>query len=142
MFNYLLAIALSFCFSTQEILTLTNADILTMVRTGLPSAVIVEKIKKSSGKFDTRPATLVELSKVGVPEEVLLAMMNATQSVEPCVAEKAITIPRGETLEIEATHTVVSGNVDDGSALSFTVVHPLTVNGVIVIPGVHVLLLG
>ncbi len=133
MFNYLLAIALSFCFSTQEILTLTNADILTMVRAGLPSAVIVEKIKKSSGKFDTQPTTIVELSNVGVPGEVLLAMMNATQMAEPCLSERTVTLPRGETLEVEAAFTVISGNVDDGSALSFNVVHPLTVNGVTVI---------
>ena len=42
-------------------------------------------------------------------------------------------IPDGTPLEVESSFNVSSGEVEEGSAVSFTVVHPVKINGVTVI---------
>jgi hypothetical protein len=140
----------------QDISPLTNADIVTMVRAKLPSALIIEKINTSSCAFDTFPTVLAELKYRGVPDEILMAMVRAPRGdrsspVVPASASRArvpplrdgsgldandatgviteIAIPDGTPLEVESTFTVSSGEVQEGSAISFTVVHPVKVNG-------------
>jgi hypothetical protein len=119
--------------STQEITTLTNADILAMVREKIPATIIVEKIKNSSCAFDTLPSSLVDLKNAGVTDDVLLAMVKAPLT-QPCATDRMLTIPAGTSVEIESAFTVLSGNVAEGSAISFQVVHPVNVEGVTVIP--------
>jgi len=75
----------------QDLASLTNADVVTMVRAKLPAALMIEKV------------------------------------LTP------LTIPDGTPLEVECTYTVSSGEVEEGSAVSFTVVHPVVINGVTVI---------
>jgi hypothetical protein len=152
--------SLPFAFA-QDLAPLTNADIVTMVRAKLPPALIVEKINTSSCAFDTFPSVLAELKYRGVSDEVLMAMVKAphgarqTPSVRepgergsrPTAGEDSqrvgangessvlteITVPEGTPLEVESTFTVSSGDVQEGSAVSFTVIHPVKINGVIVI---------
>lgn len=144
----------------QDIAPLTNADIVTMVRAKLPAALIIEKINTSSCTFDTFPSVLAELKYKGVPDEVLMAMVKAPHGAprKPTVREPGaqggrpagddarrfeaddassvlaeVSIPEGTPLEVESTFTVSSGEVQEGSAVSFTVVHPVKINGVTVI---------
>lgn len=56
---------------------ITNADILSMNKAGLPSSVLVAKIKSSACNFDTSPAQLQQLKAGGVPDDVILAMVEA-----------------------------------------------------------------
>jgi hypothetical protein len=56
---------------------LTNEDVVKMVRAGQPSDVIISRIKKSETDFDTSPSALVGLPKRGVPNEILLAMLES-----------------------------------------------------------------
>ncbi len=130
---------------------LTNRDIVMMVSAKLPSALIIEKISSSSCNFDTFPSVLAELKHKGVPDEVLMAMIQAPHGVRVVNApakslrmgnttrEAAaaftgpLTIPDGTALEIEATHTTSSGDVEEGTPLSFNVVQPVKINGVTVI---------
>lgn len=84
--SVLLALTLCISFTTpvfaQESLNpLTNNDVLIMVRAKLSPALIVEKINSSSCHFDTFPSVLAELKYKGVPEEVLLAMVQAPVGV-------------------------------------------------------------
>ena len=58
-------------------MTLKNADIMTMVRAKLSTALIIEKINTSSCSFDTFPSVLAEMKYKGVPDEVLMAMVQA-----------------------------------------------------------------
>lgn len=118
---------------TQEISILTNADIITMVREKIPAPVIIEKIRTSSCSFDTLPSALVELKNAGVTDEVVIAMMKAPLT-QPCASDRMLTIPAGTPVEVESSFTVQSGNIAEGSAISFQVVHPVNVNGVTVIP--------
>lgn len=57
---------------------LTNKDITTMASAGLPPGVIVAKIKSSDTDFDTSPASLAELKKAGVSDDVILAMVEGS----------------------------------------------------------------
>lgn len=140
-----------FALAQDSFTTLQNADIVTMVRAKLPPALIIEKINTSDCTFDTFPSVLAELKYKGVPDEVLMAMVQAPHgprkqpvsavksrvpdapSVEAPTALTPITIPDGTPLEVEATYTVSSAEVEEGSAVSFTVVHPVMINGVTVI---------
>lgn len=140
----------SFAFAQESFTTLTNADVLTMVRAKLPTALILEKINTSNCTFDTFPSVLAELRYKGVPDDVLMAMVQAPHgsrrqsalarnraldaaNVEVPTVLTPITIPDGTPLEVEATYTVSSAEVEEGSAVSFTVVHPVIINGVTVI---------
>lgn len=141
----------------QDLTPLTNGDIVTMVKAKLPPALIIEKINTSSCAFDTFPSVLAELKYRGVPDEVLMAMVKAPRGVrpKPMVQESdgrsrpinsqvveandassvlaEITVPEGTPLEVESSFNVSSGEVQEGSAVSFTVVHPVKINGVTVI---------
>jgi hypothetical protein len=151
----------SFAFSQTTSTPLTNADIMTMVRAKLPAALIIQKINTSPCAFDTFPSVLAELKYRGVPDDVLMAMVEAPHGRRPTpnvregsrgsnssrvtddstridVGESAtvlteITIPEGTPLEVESTFNVSSAEVEEGSAVSFTVVHPVRINGVTVI---------
>lgn len=142
----LLLAAVPFGFS-QDATRLTNADILTMVRAKLPAALIIEKINNSPCAFDTFPSVLAELKYKGVPDEVLMAMVesphggrgarkgqtSAEQLRDVPLQLTQVTIPDGTPLEVECAYTVSSGEVEEGSAVSFSVVHPVVINGVTVI---------
>ena len=143
----LFLVSLPFAFA-QDITPLTNADIVTMVRAKLTPALIIEKINTSSCNFDTFPSVLAELKYKGVPDDVLMAMVKAPHGAPPKATVRAgensplleassilseMTVPDGTPLEVESSFNVSSGEVQEGSAVSFTVVHPVKINGVTVI---------
>ncbi len=72
--------------------TLTNEDIVRLTRSGLPTSVIVAKIRSSGIDFDTSVDALVTLSEAEVAAEVLEAMTNA--GVQPAPAAAVADIPR------------------------------------------------
>ena len=152
--------SVSFVFAQTALSPLTNNDILTMVRAKLPATLIIQKIKTSPCAFDTFPSVLAELKYKGVPDEVLMVMVEAPHGGRPTANVRdtsartgastasvnsartdnddsttlsEITIPEGTPLEVELTFNVSSGEVEEGSAVSFTVVHPVKIDGVTVI---------
>lgn len=56
---------------------LTNKEIVAMVSSGLSADVVVAKIRTSACKFDTSPQALSEIKANGVPDQVILEMVNA-----------------------------------------------------------------
>lgn len=56
---------------------LSNKDVLDMENVGLGPDVIIAKIKSSTCDFDTSPAALEQLRAAKVPNEVILAMVQA-----------------------------------------------------------------
>jgi hypothetical protein len=150
--KFLLSLVLVFSLSTfslviaQEVTSLSNADIVTMVKAKLPTALIIEKINSSSCNFDTFPSVLAELKFRGLPDDVLMAMVkaphgarssapvaNIAKPTEVSAVHTPITITDGTPLEVEVTYTVSSAEVEEGSAVSFNVVHPVVINGATVI---------
>lgn len=55
------------------------------------------------------------------------------QDVTTLKVPTEVTIPHGTLVEVESPFTVSSGDVKEGEAISFTVVHPVKINGVTVI---------
>jgi hypothetical protein len=56
---------------------ITNADIVAMVKAGLPENTIVVAIQQSPTNFDTSPQALIELKNQGVSPKIIEAMLRA-----------------------------------------------------------------
>ncbi|MGB8770855.1 MAG: hypothetical protein WCC92_14650 [Candidatus Korobacteraceae bacterium] len=56
---------------------LTNADVVKMVKAGLPERIILREIQLSRTEFSTSPAALMELKKQGVSEGILGAVLDS-----------------------------------------------------------------
>lgn len=81
---------------------LSNKDVLAMQNAGLASDVIIAKINSSQCDFDTSPAALEQLRVAKVPNEIILAMVqapvtNAAQATDSKAADAQNTVqhPRG-----------------------------------------------
>jgi membrane-associated protease RseP (regulator of RpoE activity) len=59
---------------------LTNGDVVGMLKAGLSTDIIIAKIKATSCSFETNPTTLKELKDAGVPDSVILAMVQAPKN--------------------------------------------------------------
>jgi hypothetical protein len=116
---------------------LTNQDVLKMVEAKLAPEVIVEKLKTSPCEFDTTPEALRKLKDAGVPDSVLLVMAvapNASAGVASAQPRKvSVKIPEGTPVELETAYTINSQLIRKGDAISFRVVNPVVVGGVVVI---------
>ncbi len=58
---------------------LTNADIVKMMKAGLPESIIVREIHMARSRLATTPAALIQLKKQGATERILDAVLD-TQS--------------------------------------------------------------
>lgn len=57
---------------------LTNADVLEMVKAGLPETTIVKSVQTSATSFDVSPASLIALHQDGVSQKIMDAMLAAS----------------------------------------------------------------
>jgi S1-C subfamily serine protease len=73
----LLVLALAPAASPDDPKPLTNDDVVALVKAGFSPGLVTTKITTSRCAFDTSPPALQALKEAGVPEEVLLAMMQA-----------------------------------------------------------------
>jgi hypothetical protein len=64
---------------------LNNKDVIELVKAGLSSEIITTKIKSSKVNFDTSPTALQELKAAGVPDAVILTMVEGPSGT-PAVA--------------------------------------------------------
>lgn len=65
---------------------LSNADVIKMVKNGLPESVIISSIRSSASRFDLSPNGLISLHKAGVSQKTMDAMMAAGESKAPAEA--------------------------------------------------------
>ena len=102
-----LAQALAIGGQTAGTASLTNDDVIKMVRAKLPDAVVVAKIKSSPCRFDTGTDTLIKLKQAGVSDAVLEAMAGCGATPAPVVAP-AVPLPpsAGPVNEIGLYHKV------------------------------------
>jgi hypothetical protein len=119
---------------TQNPATLTNKDVLDMVKSDLATEIIVAKIKASPGNFDTAAATLAELKSAGVPDAVIMAMVGGAietpiaSGAPPLVAE--VKVPDGTEIEVLLKNNASSEDLKVGDIVDFTVLRPVVINGV------------
>lgn len=67
----------------DETAAMTNDDVIGMFQAGLSSEVIITQIEQTNEiDFDLATSTLIELSKLGVPSEVVAAMQKASQNAD------------------------------------------------------------
>ncbi len=131
--------------SQRGVTPLINQDILRMVRADFTPETIIAQIKASPCDFATTTAALQQLKEERVPDAVILAMVMAPKSAPSQNHSSGATkpqknlrvkIPNGVAIEVEAPFTVSSQDVRKGDAISFRVVNPVKVDGVVVIaPG-------
>lgn len=131
--------------SQQGVTPLINLDILRMVKADFTPETIIAQIKASPCDFATTPAALQQLKEERVPDAVIVAMVMAPKSAPSQNHSSGATkpqknlrvkIPNGLAIEVEAPFTVSSQDVRKGDAISFRVVNPVKVDGVVVIaPG-------
>ena len=152
----LLSLVLVFSLSTfslviaQDVTSLTNSDILTMVKAKLPPALIIEKINTSSCSFDTFPSVLAELKYKGVPDEVLMAMIKAPHGARsgsplpdntnptkvaagtPAVGPE-IVVPDGTEFSVMTVDEISSKTASENDPVNLRVLDPVRVGNTVVI---------
>lgn len=125
--------------SQENAAPLSNQDVLRMVKADFSPETILATIKASPCDFVTTPAALQQLKEEGVPDAVILAMVMSPKGVAakshatPAQQNLRMKIPNGVTIEVEAPFTVSSQDVKKGDAISFRVVNPVKVDGVVII---------
>src|SRR5215467_13938466 len=60
---------------------LTNDDVATLLKAGLTSEIVIAKINSSACDFNTSTTNLQELKAGGVPDAVILAMVQASKGL-------------------------------------------------------------
>jgi hypothetical protein len=121
---------------TQAAAPLTNKDVQDMVKSGLAPEIIVAKIRASATNFDTSPAALQELKTAGVPDAVILMMVqpaSASVSSNAGASGVEVKVSDGTQLEVELASNVSSNTAREGDVVDFTVVSPVVVNGLTII---------
>lgn len=118
---------------------LKNQDVLDMLKMGLTAEVVLAKIKSSASKFDTSPKALQELKASGVPDAIILAMVQAepgaasVSSAPVATSSKKVQVTDGIAVEIELMQNISSEELKEGDPVPFKVVRPVEINGVTVI---------
>jgi hypothetical protein len=112
--------------------SLTNKDIVGMLKAGLTSDVVIAKIRSSPNLFDTSPAALAELKTANVPDAVILAMVNGPvpSGVAVDFPVDGVSVPDGTEIEIQLTNNASGEELKVGSFVDFTVVRPVQINGI------------
>jgi len=111
--------------------SLTNQDVLVLVKAGLATDVIVAKLQRSNCSCDTSATELQRLKAAGVPEEVLVAMIGASRAARDELMP--IRIPSGTLIDIETAYRISSQEINAGEAISFRVVNAVKIGDVSVI---------
>jgi hypothetical protein len=120
------------------VVPLSNKDILSMQGMRLSPEVIIAKIKSSPTSFDTSAAALQKLKYAGVPDKVIVAMVQAPAApVSAAITEapKApeflqVKIPDGTPVELEMIASVSSDAVREGTIIHLKVSKDVAINGV------------
>ena len=68
---------------------MTNADVIKLVKAGMPESLIVAKIKSSACDFDTSTDALIKLKGAGVGDKVMEAMVAAPSASAAAAAAQA-----------------------------------------------------
>lgn len=128
---------------TRTIRMLRNRDVLTMVRSGMKSDLIIANILTSPCNFDVFPPALADLKRKGVPENVL-QVMSVVPNGPPNMPDvdrpsresvvRTVKIPRGTVVVVETLYPVSSADVKLNNTIAFSVTQAVVVDNVLLIP--------
>jgi hypothetical protein len=118
-------------------LPLNNTNILNMHGMRLSDGVIIGKIKSSKCDFDTSPVALQKLRLAGLPDQIILAMIQAPRASELPAAQPVdlveVNIPDGTAIEVVLHADISSGAVQEGTIVEMSVFKDVVVNGTVVV---------
>ena len=109
---------------------LTNKDVFEMLKSGLSAEIIVAKIKSSVCAFDTSTKALQEMKSSGVPEQIILAMVEVSAPKEKSVA---VNLPDNTPIELELAYDLTSATAKKNDKITFRAVRAVEINGVTLI---------
>jgi hypothetical protein len=118
---------------------LNNKNIISMQAMRLSPEVIIAKIQSSSTSFDTSASGLQKLKYAGVPDKVIVAMLQPPATpVAPVEAAKPpavlqIKIPDGTSVDLTTVAALSSDDVREGMTIHLKVLNDVVINGVTVL---------
>jgi hypothetical protein len=127
--------------SQSRVAQLTNQDVIKLLQTKLTQDEIIAKIRSSPSNFETSVPEIRLLKDAGVSDKIIAAMIqvektasisggaNAPEAKQP----EQIVVPAGTHVDVEAAYTVSSLDVQAGDLISFRVLVPIKINGVVVV---------
>jgi hypothetical protein len=117
---------------------LTNVNVMKMQGAHLSPDAIVTRLNSSRCDFDTSPAALHRLKQSGVSDRIILAMMHAPAAFSAQSPDGApsleVKIPNQTPVLVSVSSDVSADNLQEGTLVEMTVVEPVTLDGVTVIP--------
>lgn len=75
----------------QEVLT--NQSVMNMIKKGLPTSIIISKIKSAKNKFDVSTDTLIKLKENNMPDDVMNAIVEVSEGASRHVQEVDLNDP-------------------------------------------------
>ena len=132
------------------VVPLTNKNIISMQSMRLGTDVILAKIKSSPTNFDTTPSGLQKLKFSGVPDKIIVAMVEshdqpaATAPASPAPALAAVNAPKaddvlhvrvpdGTSVDLVTMTTLSSDDVREGMTIHLKVLNDVVIDGVAVL---------
>ncbi|MGI9165993.1 MAG: hypothetical protein ACR2G5_06355 [Pyrinomonadaceae bacterium] len=112
-----------------------------LIKAGLTPEAIIARIRVSHCAFAVSPDKVEALRSAGVPQVVIDAMIEASNSpakIQNTDSDRAkqpgpLQIPDGRSIEIEAPYTFSSMDFKPNDEISFRVVNPIKISGVTVV---------
>ena len=117
---------------------LTNVNVMKMQGAHLSPDAIITKLNAARCDFDTSPAALHRLKLSGVSDRIILAMMHAPAAFPALAADSEpateVRISNQTPVQVAVSSDVSADNLQEGSMVEMTVVEPVRLDGVTVIP--------
>jgi uncharacterized protein YgiM (DUF1202 family) len=121
---------------------LNDKNIISMQAMRLSPEVIIAKIQSSPTSFDTSASGLQKLKYAGVPDKVIVAMVQASAipAAAPAVTEAPkpsgvlqIRVPDGTPVDLTTISTLSSDDVREGMTIHLKVLNDVTIDGVTIL---------
>lgn len=119
---------------------LNNKNIISMQAMRLSPEVMIAKIQSSPTSFDTSASGLQKLKYAGVPDKVIVAMVQAPATPVASAVEAAkpsairqIKIPDGTSVDLTTVTALSSDDVREGMTIHLKVLNDVTIDGVTVL---------
>lgn len=128
--------------------TLTNSEVVELVRSGFSENLIIAKIKASDANFDTTTDGIKLLKKSGVSDSLILQMVqkNSTARGESVNSNKpdvksgevqdgrTILLPDATPIKMRISRTISSADAKTGDTIDFEVLEDIKIGDVLIIP--------
>jgi hypothetical protein len=135
---------------------MTNADVVSMVKVGLPDGTVISAIQSQPTAFDISATALLDLKKQGVSDKVMNAMVAAagkpqtaapgaqapvttpaaqsTASVASPAGGSGAQIPSGTTISVRTINAINSQTAKEGQTFKASLDQPIESGGATLVP--------